>query len=401
MPQYRTPVRREGRGNSSARSRRGANASQPGCSPPQMPAANNQQYGRVTRVSSGTTYQVIVPDTLVIIDTAGSIAITLPPVDKYVGEELVIKNTASANFSIQPTSGEKLEDVTDNILVFDGADKRSIRFRAEGGASPGWWIISEYPDGTTSHSLSFTLTTNTTSLAYQLIVATGINWSVDWGDGSTSNYVGDGAIENIAHSYAAGSYTSVFTFEHPTSTSLIRFVCSHQKLTGTVPSFFAHYGVDKMQINSSAALGGSFPSMSHMSDLSDIDIYQNALSGPLPAFPNSTLLLNIHMYSNAHTGDIPDFSGITNLTWFMVFDNALTGYAGSSFPAGLIHFRADDNALSEAAVNAILVQLDALGTSGGTCELDNPGAGTNAAPSGAGSTAKTNLIGRGWTVNTA
>lgn len=55
------------------------------------------------------------------------------------------------------------------------------------------------------------------------------------------------------------------------------------------------------------------------------------------------------------------------------------------------------NALTQAVVNAILVQLDTNGLHNGLLHLEG---GTNGAPSGAGATAKTALIGKGWTVFT-
>jgi hypothetical protein len=54
-------------------------------------------------------------------------------------------------------------------------------------------------------------------------------------------------------------------------------------------------------------------------------------------------------------------------------------------------------ALNVASVNALLVALDANGLSGGQVYLD---LGTSAAPTGAGITAKNNLIAKGWTVAT-
>jgi hypothetical protein len=54
-------------------------------------------------------------------------------------------------------------------------------------------------------------------------------------------------------------------------------------------------------------------------------------------------------------------------------------------------------ALTGTAVNNLLTQLDANGISGGSVDVSG---GTNAAPSGAGLTAKTNLIAKGWTVTT-
>lgn len=54
-----------------------------------------------------------------------------------------------------------------------------------------------------------------------------------------------------------------------------------------------------------------------------------------------------------------------------------------------------DNAFSQSEVNTILTVVDGWGTSGGTLNLSG-----NPAPSGGGSTAKTNLQSRGWTVTT-
>jgi uncharacterized protein YjbI with pentapeptide repeats len=52
-------------------------------------------------------------------------------------------------------------------------------------------------------------------------------------------------------------------------------------------------------------------------------------------------------------------------------------------------------ALTESAVDAILAALDTAGLSNGTVDVSG---GTNAIPSAAGLTSKTNLEGKGWTV---
>jgi hypothetical protein len=54
-------------------------------------------------------------------------------------------------------------------------------------------------------------------------------------------------------------------------------------------------------------------------------------------------------------------------------------------------------ALDATSINNLLVSVDTAGQSGGDLDCD---AGTNAAPSGAGATAVTNLTGKGWTVFT-
>jgi len=54
-------------------------------------------------------------------------------------------------------------------------------------------------------------------------------------------------------------------------------------------------------------------------------------------------------------------------------------------------------ALTATSVNNILISIDAAGQSNGTLGLNG---GTSAAPTGAGATAKANLIAKGWTVTT-
>ena len=68
--------------------------------------------------------------------------------------------------------------------------------------------------------------------------------------------------------------------------------------------------------------------------------------------------------------------------------------AGSN---AIILLNAVDCALSLVSVNAILVQLDGAGLSGGTVNLS---AGTSSTPNGAGATAAASLIGKGWAVTT-
>lgn len=70
--------------------------------------------------------------------------------------------------------------------------------------------------------------------------------------------------------------------------------------------------------------------------------------------------------------------------------SAMVTWAGTTF-------NARDSALPAAAVNAILIKLDAMGVLGRTIQLD---LGANAAPTGAGATAKAALISAGNTVTT-
>jgi len=75
----------------------------------------------------------------------------------------------------------------------------------------------------------------------------------------------------------------------------------------------------------------------------------------------------------------------------------LAFFARAPFTAAMQYLDLSGLTLATFEVNDILVEMDALGTSGGTIILDGT---NNAAPSGAGLTAKAALISRGWTVDT-
>jgi hypothetical protein len=106
--------------------------------------------------------------------------------------------------------------------------------------------------------------------------------------------------------------------------------------------------------------------------------------------------------STPKLGGTIDVSAFPNLTSIRCISNGLTGFAtGGSVPSSLGNFQANNNLLTEAAVNAILAAFVAAGRTSarGTCILNLGGTG-NAAPTGQGLTDKTTLISSGWTVTT-
>jgi len=92
-------------------------------------------------------------------------------------------------------------------------------------------------------------------------------------------------------------------------------------------------------------------------------------------------------------------SGITfNLTWYDC--SSLTSFPANMFDgctATAFNASWQNCALDVTSVNNILISIESNGTSNGTLDIDG---GTSAAPTGAGATAKADLIARGWTVNT-
>lgn len=84
------------------------------------------------------------------------------------------------------------------------------------------------------------------------------------------------------------------------------------------------------------------------------------------------------------------------ITALDVHSKSLTTLDVSELTA-LLTLDASGNALTQDAVNAVLMALDNLGLSNGTVDLSG---GTSPAPNGAGATAASNLTGKGWTVTT-
>ena len=116
------------------------------------------------------------------------------------------------------------------------------------------------------------------------------------------------------------------------------------------------------------------------------------------ALSSNLNLKRIYLHNNITlSGDIPNLSNNVLLTNVQLYGNQLTGYVGG-WPAKAFIFRADNNALTETAVNLILTEADTKGIATGT--TINLTGGTNAAPTGAGIIAKNNLIANGATVTT-
>lgn len=125
----------------------------------------------------------------------------------------------------------------------------------------------------------------------------------------------------------------------------------------------------------------------------------NLLTSWTIAIPNSALQMNNAWFNNNITSwsvTLPTSLTTCTTAWK---DNGLTTWTAtipSSITCTAYDEAWDNNALDEASVNFILTQIDAAGTSNGTIGIFG---GTNAAPTGAGAAAVTNLESRGWAVN--
>jgi hypothetical protein len=132
--------------------------------------------------------------------------------------------------------------------------------------------------------------------------------------------------------------------------------------------------------------------LSGLTSLTVLSLHTNQLTdvGDLSGL---TSLTDLRLYNNQLT-DIGDLSGLTSLTNLQLYNNNLTDIGGLG-STSLTTIRLDTNALTQASVDNVINDTDASGVSNGTLSLNG---GTNSAPSVASDTARTNLIGKGWTL---
>tara|TARA_R110002167_G_scaffold365939_1_gene592166 strand:+ start:82 stop:792 length:711 start_codon:yes stop_codon:yes gene_type:complete len=168
------------------------------------------------------------------------------------------------------------------------------------------------------------------------------------------------------------------------------------KLIGSIPNL----SVNTLLLNFNCQanqLTGSIPDLSSNTLIRHFNFHNNQLTGSIPALSSNAELKIFSCHTNQLSGSIPDLSSNTQLTTFNCFNNELTGFDGGTVSNTLNAFRANNNQLTESAINAILAAFVAAGASGGTLVLNDTG---NAAPTGQGITDKNTLISRSWSVTT-
>ncbi len=182
-------------------------------------------------------------------------------------------------------------------------------------------------------------------------------------------------------------------------TAMTAVLLTSNKLTGSISNLSANTALQTVFFQTNE-LSGDIPDLSANSVLQTIYLSSNQLTGSIPNLSSNTALKTFDVTTNQITGVIPDLSSNTALNTFSCGGNGLTGFAGG-WPDKAVNFNASSNALTESAVNQILIDADAAlsigNVPGTTIYLTG---GTNAAPTGAGITAKNNLVANGATVTT-
>ena len=154
-------------------------------------------------------------------------------------------------------------------------------------------------------------------------------------------------------------------------------------------------------------------------DVSDTELLDGSGNPSLTGINLSgcTALEELRLDDSNFSAGIPDLSGLTSLRWLDMDQCSISGtidmsqfsaltnidFSGNvnitsvTLPeAYLDYVDFSNNAFTEEAVNDTLQWLDGSGVENGFVSLSG---GTNAIPTGAGATSKTNLQGKGWTVN--
>lgn len=203
------------------------------------------------------------------------------------------------------------------------------------------------------------------------------------------------AFENLQEIRCRSNHITEIT-GYTDNTNIQTIFVDDNKLSGSIPDIT---GMSSLQLINYGKnqLTGSIPSLSNNTVLRDFFCYSNQLTGNIPSLSNNTVLEKFNCVDNNLTGNIPSLSSNTVLEQFSCRRNQLSGYVAGSVPTSLLFFKAEYNQLTATAVNAILADLVAAGTTNGTLNLG----GTNAAPTGQGSIDAQTLRDRNWSVTVA
>jgi hypothetical protein len=134
--------------------------------------------------------------------------------------------------------------------------------------------------------------------------------------------------------------------------------------------------------------------LSGCTDLLELRLDDSDFSGGIPSLTGLNNLSLID-FDQCSISGVVDLSGLPALAYLDIYGNTALTSIIISDTQPIFDFYANDCALTETAVDDILVVLSNNGESGGEVALDS---GTNAIPSATGLAAKTILEGNGWTV---
>lgn len=172
---------------------------------------------------------------------------------------------------------------------------------------------------------------------------------------------------------------------------------SSKKLIDTIPDLSALTELIGLSLDDNT-LTGSIPDLSALIKLTQVKLNDNSLTGSIPSLLTLEALTFFHAHNNSLTGSVPYVPLTAVSSYLKLYNNSLTGWNPVVFGNQFKSIEIGVNAITETEINKALVALYDSGITSGYFDAIG---GTNATPTGAGATAKTNLINtRGWTVTT-
>jgi len=209
--------------------------------------------------------------------------------------------------------------------------------------------------------------------------------SIDWGDGTVNT--------SLSHTYTSTANVTVKIYGS-TATNItladgIDAITYNVTAFTAIPATVTHLDLHHNLITTPVSLTAN-------TSLIYLDYSENSLTS-FPTITNNILLEEVYLNNNNISGSY-NFALNTALTILNLSTNSITGISGISSTTGLYNLQIDHNSISVTDINNALIALDTNGITNGNfiSTIQSP----LAAPTGLGSTAKTNLISKGWTVVT-
>jgi PKD repeat protein len=309
---------------------------------------------------------------------------------------------------------KKLHEATANELAYTNT-------AAAGGAAGG--------GSTPVTGLSFVVNT-TDSLEFRFdFTSTGepIAFTINWGDGTIHEDSGGGGYYEESHTYAeVGEYTVIVTFDDPLKILELDFPgdedyagissITNLQYLSNLQDFSADYN-HLVSVDLSGLTNLTYV------DISDCDLPDSSTSSLTTVnLSGCTALEELRLDDSDFSGGFPDLTGLTALRIIDFDDCGIIGTVDISGLPSLERFDFSQNegltriiisstqplgdngeelyaydcALTQTAVNNILIALAANGVNNGYLQMDG---GTNAVPGAPGLAAITTLEGNGWSVD--
>jgi hypothetical protein len=223
-------------------------------------------------------------------------------------------------------------------------------------------VVLWFGSGADEYAPLWAVTTADITQAWHFIVTTGVDYVVDWGDGTVDVFTGTGVLQTHNYNYGgAGTYAIKVYVEDPVE--LLDLRAYNNALVGTLPDLSRNTAITIFS-NSNNLLTGSIPDLSSNVALQYFIVRTNQLTGTIPSIATNVALLEFNVSDNQLTGVIPNLTTNVALTTFSVYSNLLTG----SIPdlttnVALTHIHVHDNQLTgvipSLTTNVALQYIDA------------------------------------------